>query len=289
MAALRTIFTVIPTAQSVGGAVAAYSALPLAEHSKLIGLYVSPITISYGLGADVALADFITTQMEAAETEGKAAEAAFVKACTAADIPGEWRTEKAPDYMVSPHAGAIARAADLIVCPSVEADASVGRHQIEEIVFASGRPVLAVPGGWSGKTLGETVVVAWDGGREAARALFDAIPLLGKAKTVRLISIQGFLDEPVRQFTLADDIAQTLSRHGIRAETRYLPQQAAQREGGVQGADARNRRRPPGDGLLRPFALPRIDPRRRFPRDAERGSLPDSVVELSAGHAGHGT
>ena len=39
------------------------------------------------------------------------------------------------------------------------------------------------------------------------------------ARTVRIVSVQGFLDEPVRQFTLADDIAATLSRHGVRTES----------------------------------------------------------------------
>ena len=243
MSDLRTIFTVIPTAQQrwrcgcrLFGAAARRARASWSAFTSLR----SPS--SYGLGADVALADFITNQMQAAEQEGEAGRGGFPRACAEAGIANEWREEKAPDYMVSPHAGSLARAADLIICPSVPADASVGRHQIEEIVFASGRPVLAVPGNWSGRTLGETVLVAWDGGREAARAVFDAIPLLTHAKTVKLISIQGFLAEPVRQFTLGDDIAVTLSRHGISAESAYLPQQAHEHQGGVQGADAGIRR-----------------------------------------------
>jgi nucleotide-binding universal stress UspA family protein len=31
--------------------------------------------------------------------------------------------------------------------------------------------------------------------------------------------VQGFLDEPVRQFTPGDDIAATLARHGVKVET----------------------------------------------------------------------
>ncbi len=63
------------------------------------------------------------------------------------------------------------------------------------------------------------MLIAWDGGREAARAVFDALPLLVGAEAVRIASVQGFLDEPVRQFTPGDDIAATLSRHGITVET----------------------------------------------------------------------
>ena|SRR5215207_9411613 len=42
--------------------------------------------------------------------------------------------------------------------------------------------------------------------------------LLTNAEAVRIVSVQGFLDEPVRQFTPADDICATLSRRGVRVE-----------------------------------------------------------------------
>ena len=57
-----------------------------------------------------------------------------------------------------------------------------------------------------------------DGGREAVRATFDAMPLLRQAEEVRLVSVNGFEFEPVRQFTQADEIAATLARHEIRVE-----------------------------------------------------------------------
>jgi nucleotide-binding universal stress UspA family protein len=113
----------------------------------------------------------------------------------------------------------MARSADIILCPQVRSECSIGRHQLEEVVFASGRPVIGLPPNWSVKTLGKRVLIAWDGGREAARAVFDALPILSKAEAVRIVSVQGFLDEPVRQFTPGDDIAATLSRHGVHAET----------------------------------------------------------------------
>ena len=51
MKALRTIFAIIASNQGVRCALAAYKALPLGDKSRLIGLHVSPIAISYGLGA----------------------------------------------------------------------------------------------------------------------------------------------------------------------------------------------------------------------------------------------
>lgn len=219
MTGLRTIFAVIPAARAVESAVAAFKALPTADHAKLIGVHVVPLAITYGLASDIALASFIEAQIAAADEERKAAEAAFREVAGKTGIDFDWRAEKSVDTLVSPHAGAMARAADIILSPQLGSDASIGRHQLEEVVFASGRPVIGMPVNWSVKTLGKRVLVAWDGGREAARAVFDALPILIKADAVRIVSVQGFLDEPVRQFTPGDDIAATLSRHGVHAET----------------------------------------------------------------------
>jgi nucleotide-binding universal stress UspA family protein len=219
MSGLRTVFAVVPAGAAAESAVAAYQALPLAENARLVGLHVAPLAITYGLASDMALASFIEAQMAAADEERKAAEAAFTKAAKRAGVAFEWRAEKSPDSFVSPHAGAISRAADIILCPQLPNEASIGRHQLEEVVFNSGRPVIGLPAAWSIRKLGSRVLIAWDGGREAARAVFDALPLLNGAEAVRIVSVQGFLDEPVRQFTPGDDIAATLSRHGARVET----------------------------------------------------------------------
>ena len=216
---VRSVFAVIPAGEAAAGAVAAFQALPLADNAKLVGLHVSPLAITYGLVTDITLASFIEAQIAAADEERKAAESAFRRACQQAGIAFDWRAEKAPDTIVSAHAGSLARAADIVLCPRLPDNATVGRHQLEEVIFASGRPVIGLPVGWSAKQLGGRALVAWDGGREATRAAFDALPILIAAKAVRLISVRGFHDEPVRQFTPGDDIAATLSRHGVPVET----------------------------------------------------------------------
>jgi nucleotide-binding universal stress UspA family protein len=216
---MRTAFAIIPAGAASETAVAAFQALPLADNARLVGLHIAPIAFTYGLAADIALASFIEAQIAAADEERTLAEAAFAEACRRAGITFEWRAERAPDSIVSPHGGAAARAADIILCPLLSKEAAIGRHQLEEVVFASGRPVIGLPADWTVKTLGRRMLVAWDGGREATRAVFDALPLLVKAEAVRIVSVQGFLDEPVRQFTPGDDIAATLSRQGAKVET----------------------------------------------------------------------
>jgi nucleotide-binding universal stress UspA family protein len=218
MTELRTVFAVIPAAPAVSSALAAFRALPVAENAGLTGLHVSPIAIRYGLAADMVLASYIEAQIAAGEEEKAAAASAFSTACEQAGVAFQWRADRALDYLVSAHAGALARAADIIIYPRLAEGASIGRHDVEEAVFASGRPVIALPTGWAGETLGRRMLVAWDSGREATRAVFDALPLLVRAEAVRVVSVQGFLDEPVRQFTPADDLCATLSRHGVPVE-----------------------------------------------------------------------
>jgi nucleotide-binding universal stress UspA family protein len=219
MTGIRTVFAVIPAAAAAESAVAGFQALPLAGDARLVALHVAPLAITYGLASDMALASFIEAQMGAADSERKAAEAALTAAARKAGIAFEWRAEKSPDSLVSPHAGAMSRAADVILSPQLPSEATIGRHQLEEVVFNSGRPVIALPAGWLVRKLGKRVLIAWDGGRECARAVFDALPILIGAEAVRIVSVQGLLDEPVRQFTPGDDIAATLSRHGVRVET----------------------------------------------------------------------
>jgi nucleotide-binding universal stress UspA family protein len=216
---MRTVFAVIPAAAAAERAVAGFQALPLADNPKLVGLHVAPLTITYGLGADVALAAYIETQIAAADQEREEAEAAFSRACQKEGITFEWRAERSPDSLVSPHAGSMARAADIILAPQLPKSESIGVHELEEVVLAAGRPVIALPAGWSDKSLGARAVVAWDGGREATRAVFDALPILLGAEAVKIVSVQGVISDPVRQFTPGDDIAATLSRHGIPVET----------------------------------------------------------------------
>lgn len=59
----------------------------------------------------------------------------------------------------------------------------------ERVILGSGRPVLIMPYTDSYKELGNRVLVAWKSGRESARAVNDAIPLLEKAAAVNILVV----------------------------------------------------------------------------------------------------
>ena len=219
MVSLRTIFAIIPSAQTVQTVIKAFKELPLDNRARMVGVHVSPTPVAYGLISDIALNTLIAAQIEAAETERISSEQAFAEACQREGVSYEWRANKASDYLIGPQAGSLARAADLVIHPELRPEYAAGLPRVEEVVLAAGRPVLVIPSNWNARPIGRRVIVAWDGGREAARAVFDAFPILLKSKTVRIVSVEGYLDEPIRQFTPGDDIAATLSRHGIPAES----------------------------------------------------------------------
>ena len=68
------------------------------------------------------------------------------------------------------------------------ADASAAREVLEQVVLQSARPTLVLPYAGKVETLGARAMVAWDDSREAARALWDALPLLQRATQVDIVS-----------------------------------------------------------------------------------------------------
>jgi nucleotide-binding universal stress UspA family protein len=84
---------------------------------------------------------------------------------------------------------------------------------IEELVFRSGRPVFIAPSSKKTFAFPETVMVAWDGGSEAARAVAAAMPILKEARLVIVTSVGEIASgsEP------ADHVASYLKLHGVRA------------------------------------------------------------------------
>jgi Universal stress protein UspA and related nucleotide-binding proteins len=59
----------------------------------------------------------------------------------------------------------------------------------EAVLFGSGRPMLMIPYIHSGPFKSDRVLICWDGGAPAARAVHDAMPFLRKATTIDVVTI----------------------------------------------------------------------------------------------------
>lgn len=88
----------------------------------------------------------------------------------------------------------------------------------EAAIFESGRPVLLAPP-VPPDAFGETIVISWNQSTETARAVALAMPLLLRAKSVFVLTIDGFgVDGPPGEL-----LADSLRRHGVRAEALTRP------------------------------------------------------------------
>lgn len=126
----------------------------------------------------------------------------------------EWRSSQ------SEPAAAVrlsARYADLVVAGQPEAgDEGDLRGLADELVFSAGRPVLFVPYAGRFPRLGKRVLVAWDAGREAARAVTDALPLLQRAEAVELCAFDPEKGRRDHGEQPGADAGLYLARHGVK-------------------------------------------------------------------------
>jgi nucleotide-binding universal stress UspA family protein len=113
-----------------------------------------------------------------------------------------------------------ARYADLLVLgqPDPGGTSPVDRLVLEQVLLSSGRPVLVIPAAGAGQTIGERVLVAWDAGREAVRAVADAMPLIEAAGSATILTVNPAFSGRHGDIPGAD-IARHLARHGVAIET----------------------------------------------------------------------
>lgn len=114
------------------------------------------------------------------------------------------------------HLTQMARTRSLTILP-VEAFASVPGGLAEALIFGSGRPVVVFAHGqrMPAHPRFERIVVAWDGGRAAARAVADAMPLLRRAEEVSILAVIG--DKPSVPKGALGELVRHLAACGVAA------------------------------------------------------------------------
>lgn len=117
-----------------------------------------------------------------------------------------------------------ARYADLVVMgqDSPEEGTIVVGGLPDGITLACGRPVLIVPYIGTTAAPGKRVIVAWNGSREAARAVNDALPLLAGADTVEVLCFNAASGAERDADVPGADICLHLARHGVNAQARQV-------------------------------------------------------------------
>lgn len=144
--------------------------------------------------------------------EAEIALAAFQKA---AEKDGLFQERILGRCLASEYSGLLveyARLRDLTIVPA-EANELADQPSAEALIFESGRPVLMVPRKPRKSFALNSVTVAWDFSRPAARAVGDALPLLTKAKRVHVVTVTN--DKRIDTKRSGPELAKHLARHAV--------------------------------------------------------------------------
>lgn len=116
--------------------------------------------------------------------------------------------------------GNTARNHDLSIVGQARPDSEAMEELIvESALFGSGRPVLVVPYIQRTGFKLDRVMVCWDGSRNVARAIADAMPILKRAGAIDVVTIQP--QERRSEFPGAS-IARHLARHALKVELKQM-------------------------------------------------------------------
>ncbi len=183
--------------------------------AHLIGLHPSSTarTSLYSAGFGTELFDDGMRQTFAAlEQRATEARTALEAAARRENIQTEWRVARgfpAPETVLN------GRTVDLVILGQRWSDYDGLRYpDPADVVLDVGCPVLVVPRAGQFERIERHALIAWNGSREAGRAVRDALPLLklvGKVTVLPVNAADGG-QEP------AADIALHLARHGINVE-----------------------------------------------------------------------
>jgi nucleotide-binding universal stress UspA family protein len=201
-----TPVSVVDSAVSVAAALGAHlAALSCETHVQIPGHFL------YAVGSLANIPGIIAGETAKSRKNAQDLLAAFDTAAERAGVTREAIFQKCstiefPDMLVD-----YARLRDLTIVPVPE---SYDQWYAEAVIFGSGKPTIVLPELQPSRPfeLG-TVALAWDFSRTAARAVADALPILERARKVRVVTIVN--DKVIDTKHSAEELAKNLSRHGI--------------------------------------------------------------------------
>lgn len=196
--------------------------LAAAFGAHLVGSAFSGISRYAGRDVGIELAMVAPHDMAALAQKNQAAVARFEAIAAAEGV-----TSVEHRVLEDDPAGGLAlqaRYADLVVLSQTDPADPASSHLVgglpEQVVLDGGRPVLIIPYAGEFPRIGGKVMVAWDGGLEATRAVYHALPLLRGAA---LVSVMVFNPAEAAGREPGADLALYLARHGVRCAVRGTP------------------------------------------------------------------
>jgi nucleotide-binding universal stress UspA family protein len=153
----------------------------------------------------------------AARDKAKAAFAALT--ATLKDRTDFIDLNRGSDHEIVRRATEIARTFDLIVLGQAQDDVPVPAKLPDEVIAECGRPVLVVPYVGTYADVGARPLFAWHCERGAARAAFDALPLVQSGCEALVVEVGHKGDH---RYEFADLLVANLARHKVNARYQHV-------------------------------------------------------------------
>lgn len=198
-------------------------AVGLAERCQahLTGLYVDSVPMAPEMMAMSTAPVLLETIAEEQQERASAARGIFDSVTRRSGLNTGFRRSEGPMFAAL---NQLARYSDLLVLTQ-EGDGTSGPTLggfADYAVMDCGRPVLIVPFVGAELPVDGTVLVAWSGTRESARAANDALPLLALAQQVQVVVIEPEDTELSDASTPGAGLCEHLARHDIKAEAKVI-------------------------------------------------------------------
>lgn len=231
--AFKDLLVHLDTAASCAGRVRLAIELARAHEAHLTGLYVigEPLIPQMVLG--FVPEGVVAEQQKRSKERAEVSVARFRDAAEREGIRFECRIAHTDDPDIVATVAQHARYVDLTVLGRPDPDdREVPLRLAEQVALTSGRPIMAVPHMESDAPAGpaERILVAWDGSREATRAVHDALPLLTGAASVIVLCVNPQRTAARYEAEPGADIALHLARHDVHTEV-----QQASADDGAEG------------------------------------------------------
>jgi nucleotide-binding universal stress UspA family protein len=187
---------------------------------RIIGLFLNelPVLVAEqdGLGAGLA-----ARLLQKAREAGDKLEAEITQRLARLSKPVELRRYDILDGSAGDVAAREARAADAFVALRPNGAPQEPEYLLESVLFGSGRHIFVVPNRRPTKAKFDRVLVAWNGTRECARAVGEALPYLHKAEEATVVVVD---EEPRAELkaVLGKDVVDHLRHHGVETALRHV-------------------------------------------------------------------
>lgn len=215
---IKSILVHVDERQHVGSHLDTAVLLARQTGARLVGAYLVPTGDMTPSLAALLPQEVVTRRMSEASEAQERAKVAFLDAAKRGGLDRtEWRAPAG--YPLRAALVAHGRYSDLVVFGQRRHGdplASFTSELVSEALFDLGRPVLIVPFTGAQPTLGSRILIATNGGREATRAVGDAMALIEQASEVRVLlgSSDGDMEQPSFAATSAR-LAGWLGDHGV--------------------------------------------------------------------------